>query len=241
MRATHFRAAALTAIVGLFATLTPAPALSGSAACATPRSGTQRAYAYAGHQATRRSHGVRATIEVLGAPVVRAGHVAGWVGLGGRNQGPGGVDMWIQAGVASVPGDGAFVYAEIASPTGSVELRRLAAGPRPGERRAVAVLEMSRRPDYWRVWIDGRPVTEPIHLPGSSGRWSPVATAESWGGGDAPCNRFTVRFEAVAVALRPGGAWAPFQSGYRYLDPGSSLKRIASPWPRTYSFVAGFR
>jgi hypothetical protein len=149
--------------------------------------------------------------------------------------------MWIQAGIASVPGEGTFVYAEIAGTGGTVELRQLADGLRPGDSRAIAVLEMSRRPNYWRVWIDGQPGTEPIRLPGSSGRWSPVATAESWGGGDAPCNRFAVRFERVSVALRRGGSWTTFRPGYRLHDPGSRLHVIASPRRPTYSFVAEFR
>ena len=34
-------------------------------------------YAYAGHQATRRGHGVRATLSTVRAPEVAAGHVAG--------------------------------------------------------------------------------------------------------------------------------------------------------------------
>ena len=238
MRRAPRRAAALTATVGLLASLATPRGLSAPEACSSARGS---AYAYAGHQATRRSHGIRATIEVLGAPLVRAGHVAGWVGLGGRGQGPGGGDMWIQAGVASVPGEGTFVYAEIARTDGRVALRRLADGLGAGDRRAIAVLEMSRRPGSWRVWIDGRPVTEPIRLPGSSGRWSPVATAESWGGGDAPCNRFDVRFESVSVALRRGGSWTAFRPGLRLHDPGSRLHVVASPGRPAYSFVAGFR
>ena len=61
-------------------------------------------YAYAGHQSTRRGHGVRATLSTVRTPEVAAGHVAGWVGLGGPGQGPNGSDMWIQVGIASMHG-----------------------------------------------------------------------------------------------------------------------------------------
>src|SRR6476661_8906671 len=71
-------------------------------------------YAYAGHQATYRGHGVRATITTLRQPRVQAGHVAGWVGVGGPGQGVNGEDAWIQAGIASMPGMDAFIYTEIA-------------------------------------------------------------------------------------------------------------------------------
>ena len=46
-------------------------------------------------------------------PTVDAGHVAGWVGVGGPGQGANGGDAWIQAGIASMPGMGTVLYAEI--------------------------------------------------------------------------------------------------------------------------------
>src|SRR3990170_1244047 len=71
-------------------------------------------YAYAGHQATYRGHGVRATLTLIRQPDVASGHVAGWVGVGGPGQGANGQNAWIQAGVASMPGMDPFIYAEIA-------------------------------------------------------------------------------------------------------------------------------
>ena len=70
-------------------------------------------YSYAGHQATYRGHGVRATITMTRAPSVEAGHVAGWVGVGGPGQGANGEDAWIQAGIASMHGMDPMIYAEI--------------------------------------------------------------------------------------------------------------------------------
>ena len=67
-------------------------------------------YSYAGHQGAYRGHGVRAAITLTREPNVDAGHVAGWVGVGGPGQGENGGDASIQAGIASLPrlGNGAL-------------------------------------------------------------------------------------------------------------------------------------
>ncbi len=47
------------------------------------------------------------------------------------------------------------------------------------------VLEMASRKSWWRVWVDGKPVSPPINLPGSHGIWaatgnpSPTATSST--------------------------------------------------------------
>jgi hypothetical protein len=185
-------------------------------------------YTYAGHQSAVRGHGVRATITPTRASSVAAGHVAAWVGVGGPGQGPSGEDAWIQAGVASVPGVDPFVYAEITRPGRDPELVVIEQGVPVGRSHALAVLEMSSRPGWWRVWLDGHAVTEPVLLPGSSGRWAPIATAESWNGGEPSCNGFGFRFERVSVSYGGGGSWRPFVSGYRFLDPGYRLRDLAA-------------
>ena len=204
-------------------------------------------YTYAGHQATDRGHGVRATITLTRPAEVAAGHVAGWVGVGGPGQGANGEDAWIQAGVATVPGMGTMLYAEVTregrSPRSSSSRARRG---RPQPR--LAVLEMARRTGWWRVWVDGTPATEPVHIRGSSGRWAPIATAESCNGGKPACNRFAYRFEGVSVAHGGGGAWRPFAPGHRFLDTGYRLRRLASTprsarslssrGPRAYAFIA---
>ena len=95
----------LAALVGASTTAT-----AGRACISGARAG---GYSYAGHQASYRGHGVRATITATRAPSVDAGHVAGWVGVGGPGQGANGEDAWIQAGIASMPGMDPFVYAEV--------------------------------------------------------------------------------------------------------------------------------
>ncbi|MCS7006483.1 MAG: hypothetical protein RMM28_03940 [Thermoleophilia bacterium] len=211
---------ALAALVGASAS-----ASAGPRACTASVSG----YTYAGHQATYRGHGVRATITALQPPRVRSGHVAGWVGVGGPGQGPNGADAWIQAGMASVPGAAPFSYVEIARPGSErPELRVVEEGLAPGRPHRFAVLEMGRRPGWWRVWIDGQPMTEPILLPGSHGRWAPIATAESFAESPSACNAFSFRFEGVAVSYGGGGSWRPFVSGHRFLDAGNELRQLAS-------------
>jgi hypothetical protein len=204
------------------------PADAQPATAAGSAGGTARAagYAYAGYQATGKAYGVRAVIAAVGPPIVSGGHVAGWIGLGGPGQGPGGTDMWIQAGLASVPGMGTFLYTEIVSPYRSHQVLQLEHNVLPGEERLIAVVEMARRPGHWRIWVNGRPVTAPIALPGSSGRWAPIATAESRRGRGGASNSFAVRFEGVSVALRRGGGWAPFERGHRFSDRGSRLRSL---------------
>ena len=80
--------------------------------CGAGANGSQ-GYAYAGHQATRVSHGIRATITPTAAANVISGHVAGWIGVGGPGQGANGQTLWLQVGVASIPDTPTMVYAEI--------------------------------------------------------------------------------------------------------------------------------
>jgi hypothetical protein len=184
-------------------------------------------YAYAGHQAGRPGHGVRATITVTRAEVA-AGHVASWVGVGGPGQGATGGNAWIQVGVATVPAMGTMLYAEITREGHAPRFVQLEGDVAYGLSHRVAVLEIAGRPGWWRVWVDGEPATGAVHIRGSSGRWSPVATAESWNGGQAACNRFSYRFEGVSVAQAKGGAWRPFVPRFRFLQSGYRLRQLTS-------------
>jgi len=171
---------------------------------------------------------------------VAAGHVAGWVGVGGPGQGANGADAWLQVGIASVEGTAPYLYAEVARDGRQPQLMLLDENLRTGVSRRVAVLETAERPGSWRVWVDGNPVTKPIHLRGSSGRWAPIATAESFDGGGSTCNTFSFRFERVSVSSGGGGSWRPFVAGYRFLDNGHKLHSLADSAPTAppYAFVA---
>ena len=194
------------------------------AGCGGDAGGTG-AYAYAGYQAASSAHGVRATITALSVPTVGAGHVAAWIGVGGRKSGPGGADTWLQAGVAALPGEKPFVYAEVVR-QGRPQLRTLASDVAPGQAYRLAVLEIKQRPGWWRVWVDGSPAPDAVRLPGSEAGWKPMATAESWNGGEQACNSFAFRFQDVALAAARGGSWHPFEPGRRFLDRGFRLRRL---------------
>lgn len=199
---------------------------SAGRACLTTAS--EAGYSYAGNQATYRGHGVRATITMTRAPSVDIGHVAGWVGVGGPGQGAGGEDAWIQAGIASMPGMDPVIYAEIEQGDGTPQFIPIEEGVALGRPHKLAVLEMSSRPGSWRVWVDGQAVTDPVRMRGSSGRWAPIATAESWNAGTASCNEFGFRFERVSVSYGGGGSWRPFVPGHRFLNGGNQLRDLAS-------------
>lgn len=189
---------------------------------AQPRS-CQDGYTYAGRLSATRAHGVRATLTALAQPEVAAGHVAAWVGVGGVGEGPNGSDAWIQIGLSAFPGSESRLYYEITRPNGPPTYHEVVASVRTGERFRVAVLEMGKRPDHWRVWVNGEPVSEPVYLPASSGRWRPIATAESWAGTGSACNSFSYRFDRVRVSAAAGGSWRSFVEGHRFLDSGYRL------------------
>lgn len=204
----------------LLATL--AASSSAPAAPARPQS-CVAGYTYAGRLSSTRAHGIRTTLTALSSPRVAAGHVAAWVGVGGVGEGPNGTDAWIQIGLSAFPGSGSRLYYEVARPGAAPRYVELAPEVPNGERFRVAVLEMAKRRDFWRVWLNGEPVSEPIRLRGSSGRWRPIATAESWAGIRSACNGFSYRFEGVRVAAANGGSWRSFVGGYTFLDAGYRL------------------
>jgi len=213
--------------------------------CGAGTNGSQ-GYAYAGRQSTTVAHGIRATITPTAPATVAAGHVAGWIGVGGPGQGPNGETMWLQVGVASIPETPTMVYAEITRPGRDPQFVQLLSNVRVGESHKVAVLEIAGRANWWRVWLDGKPATDPILLENSTNRWRPIATGESWNGGETVCNRFAFRFDGVAVASSAGGAWHPFSPGYLFQDRGfgvtqlspSGARSLAGGNPTPYAFEA---
>lgn len=210
----------LRLLVVAVAVLAVAPSALAAATCA------RSDYTYAGFDSPWRAHGVGARITAAAMPHVLSGHVAGWVGLGGPGLGPNGGDEWIQVGLSAddVTGNVSTIYYEVTTPR---------KGPRyvpiatvlPGVSHRLAVLEMASRPSWWRVWMDGRPVSGPIHLPRSHGTWWPQATAESWNGGRrGVCNGYAYRFENVVIARAAGGAWKRLRRGQPYQDTGYRVR-----------------
>jgi hypothetical protein len=221
-------ALAATALATLAVTWTAPFQTSAEASAQTCGSGSHGSagYAYAGFESSRVSSGVRATIAPLRAPSVQAGHAAAWIGVGGKSAGRAGETMWLQTGIAALPNTPLMVYAEITRAGREPVFLPLVENVQVGDRHRLAVLEMSRRPGVWRVWVDGKPVTDPIVLEGSHRLWKPIATGESWNGGVETCNGFGFRFERVGIARALGGSWRTFQPGFTFQDRGYRVRQL---------------
>ena len=207
----------LPVVLLAFGALAAGPA---SAAC------TASGYTYAGLEGWDSIHGVSATLTVVYRPVVTAGHVAAWVGVGGFGTGSGGADEWLQAGISAVPGRAPRVYYEFVRPGTSRRYAEIGAAVQPGQHRRIALVELARRPTWWRVWVDGRPVTAPLHLPGKTS-WEPTATAESWNPGGAMCNTYAFRFDQLqATGATRGGRWRAWSHVSPFRDGGTAVRRL---------------
>jgi hypothetical protein len=145
----------------------------------------------------------------------------------------------LQVGLAWVPGSPLLLYVEVTRAGRKPELRLLGQTGAAGAPRMLAVREVTGRPGWWRAWVDGRPVTEPIRLAGPAEQLQPIATAESWDGGAGACNAFAFRFEDVVLLA---AAWHPFVPGRSFRDAGFTLRRVApATGDRRFGFVASAR
>jgi len=184
-------------------------------------------YAYAGIGATQPAFGISATLSSVDAFTLLHGHVAGWVGVGGPGQGPGGTDEWLQIGLSAFPGvPGSDIYYELAEPSQGPVYHQIA-GNVPAEKQIkVAVVEMQNRRNWWRVWLNGHAASKPIRLPDSHDRWSPIASAESWDGGTGgACNTFLYHFRRIRIAHAPGGGWHKLSRGYPIRSAPTRIRR----------------
>jgi hypothetical protein len=216
--------------------LSIAAAFFAAAACAFTASPARAAaicgngtYAYAGFDGGSASDGVSATISQSGALDVRNGHVAGWVGVVDENTG----SSWLQVGLSALPdATTSGIYYEVAAPGHGAVYHQLQVSVAPGVAHRFAVLELVSRPSWWRVWVDGKPATAPIHLRGSHHRWSAQAFGESWAGtSTGPCNSYAYAFADVSLltdARRPAG-----RSVTAVHDPSYAIVRLSET-----SFVA---
>jgi hypothetical protein len=189
--------------------------------------GNNNGYSYAGVGAPMRAYGISALIAPLDAFDIINGHVAGWVGVGGPGEGPNGTNEWIQVGYAGFPSlTGSDIYYEVAQPGRYPTYHQVSAGLRVGTLSKVTVLEIHNRANWWRVWVNHKPVSPAIHLPASHGRWTPIATAESWDGGTGgTCNTFLYRFRHVSIAHAPGGGWHQLTDGYPIQSAVTRIQR----------------
>ena len=213
------------------ACIASAPALGAAKRCGAAE------YSYAGLQGVKRAHGVRGTLMPLSLPSVKAGHVAAWVGVGWAGGGPNGQDEWIQTGMVAEQGyTKTKIYYEIVSPGAPYRYAEIA-DAEVGQRHRLAVLEEELHPNWWRVWVDNKPVTPGIYLPKSHTGWEPVATAESWNGDVGACNQLGFRFEKVGWATHSGGWWKALTGGFLFADPGY---KILHPERQTFVTLSRF-
>jgi hypothetical protein len=220
----------LLLLISAFATAALGAGVSKALAC-----GNSQGYSYAGLGAQTNAYGISAVISPLSAFDVFNGHVAGWVGVGGPGEGPGGTNEWLQIGLSGFPGIlGSDIYYEVALPGRYPTYHQVAANLGFGTVAKVTVLEMHSRPNWWRVWLNHRPVSPAIHLPGSHNAWSPIATAESWDGGTGgTCNTFLYRFRHVSIAHSMGGGWHLLRAAFQISSPVTKVRRT-----HTASFLA---
>jgi hypothetical protein len=187
------------------------------------------AYAYAGVQTQRPVGGVSAAITALQSPVVKNGHVAGWVGVA-SNSG----DGWIQIGLSAMPGaDTNDVYLEYAAPGHDPQYTTVRSAIPVGERHRFAVAELARRPGWWQASLDGTPVAAPVFLPGSDGRWRAQMLGESWNDNSGACNLYSYAFNAVALAQAPSLQWGHLDGFTSFQDAGYGLT-----WRSRAGFIA---
>jgi hypothetical protein len=104
-----------------------------------------------------------------------------------------------------------------------------------GSQQHFALVELIDRRAWWRVWVNGKAVSAPIHLPGSDNTWYPQAVAESWNGMTGACNSYSYRFSKVSLAEIAGNrlTWKPVASGYVFHDPGYRVMPISNS-PRDF-------
>jgi hypothetical protein len=190
-------------------------AAGGETSCAA------RGYTYAGLAQMEAVHGVSATLTAVSAPRVAGGHVAAWVGVGGRGMAPGGMNAWLQAGLATYRGGGSRLYYELMLPNGRryVELAR---GVRPGKRFTVAVLEVAA--GTWQVVVDGRAVSPAFALPVGSSGLPAIVTAESWGRATQACNRYAFGFAGTQF-IGADGIWHPFSKPQIIVSSSTRITR----------------
>jgi len=231
----------------LIATAAVAAAALASAAGALA-CGNTNGYSYAGLGAPSHAYGISAIITPLDAFDIVNGHVAGWVGVGGPGEGPGGTNEWIQVGYSGFPSvTGSDIYYEVAQPSRFPTYHQVSAGLDFGVGTKVTVLEMHNRPNWWRVWVNHQPVSPPIRLPDSHGRWSPIATAESWDGGTGgACNTFLYQFRHVSIAHAAGGGWHQLTGGFQIRSASTRIQRhpgmagfFAAEGRPAFQFLAG--
>jgi hypothetical protein len=183
-------------------------------------------YDYAGVQNVRPAAGIRTYLSNI-RQAAKAGHVAGWIGVGGPGKGPNGTDEWLQIGYAGFPqGEPGQIYYEVAQPNVPPQYHTVDATLPVGAKNLIAVIEVAR--DSWQASVNNTPVTPPISLPGSDGKFAPQALGETWNAGTSACNVYGYSFSTVKIMAKPGGPWKNGKAGFRWQNSQQQLQKTAS-------------
>src|SRR5215211_1622431 len=124
----------LTMLCLVFLVASPAEGgQSNSSACGA------KEFSYAGLQSENKAHGVSATITPLDFPTVSDGHVGGWIGVGGVDEGPRGTAEWLQVGLASfAPENSIRLYYEVTVAGKDPRYYELDPTVQPGDKHKLA-------------------------------------------------------------------------------------------------------
>jgi hypothetical protein len=94
-------------------------------------------------------------------------------GVGGAGLGPNGGDQWLQVGLSAFHGTGG--NSTRSQQAGRAQYHEIDSTVASGERQRVAS-SSSQRPNWWRVWVNDKPVSNRSTLPAAAG-YQPIATA----------------------------------------------------------------
>ena len=184
-------------------------------------------YDYAGAQDARPRSGIRARIRAVGQPRVAAGHVAGWLGVGGPGRGPNGTTEWLQAGYSAMFDWPQQIYYEVTLPDKATRYYTIKEALAPGETHLLAVVEVKGKRSTWQVLLDGRAVSPEITLPGSHNRFAPQVLAETWNAGTRKCNDYSYSFRDIRIARALGGSWRLPTAGYVWRDRHNQAVKLS--------------
>jgi hypothetical protein len=180
----------------------------GSGAARALACGNSQGYSSTRIGGSSHAFGISAQIAQASAFDMLNGSLQGWVMVGGKGEGPLGSNEWLQAGLAGFPNGSADIYYEVAQPGRYPTYHQVSTDVAVGTYTKVTVLEMRKRPNLWRVWVNHKPVSPPILLPQSHNGLKATAKSVNWDGGTGgTCNDYAYSFRHVALAGAPGGDW----------------------------------
>ena len=190
--------------------------------------GNSTGYSYAGVGAPGPAHGISAIISPLNAFDILNGHVAGWVGVGGPGEGPGGTNEWLQIGYSGFPGvTGSDIYYEVAQPSHFPTYHQVAAALPVGTVSKVAVLEMHEPPELVARVAEPQArlgVRSTCRTATTAGARSPRPRAGT-AGRAARATPSSTASATSAIANSAGGGWHQLTGGFPIQSAVTRVRR----------------